>query len=224
MPENWMPPEFGPWLLWGDLADDRHPNFCLNAADAMEGASVGSNTSMVSVLDQPSTVTTGNSGTYSRRRQRAQELEEKFKLLNQDAKSDQGALGMLQGHMKMTKNFMEAHMAKNADDKTKALIDAEVANTKTLFELDVDDSDAKADYKAALNKQKEYIKAEQKKMRDDAREAEEERVEEGEELNPLNMSAISINNKRQRLGAAEASLDDEDDSNRNGEHCAEYLA
>ena len=27
MPENWMPPEFGPWLLWGDLADDRHPNF-----------------------------------------------------------------------------------------------------------------------------------------------------------------------------------------------------
>ena len=45
---------------------------------------------------------------------------------------------MLQGHMKMTKNFMEAHMAKNADDKTKALIDAEVANTKTLFELDVD--------------------------------------------------------------------------------------
>ena len=60
MPENWMPPEFGPWLLWGDLADDRHPNFCLNVADAAEGASVGSNTSLVSVLDQPSTVTTGS--------------------------------------------------------------------------------------------------------------------------------------------------------------------
>ena len=26
MPDNWMPSEFGPWLLWGDLADARHPN------------------------------------------------------------------------------------------------------------------------------------------------------------------------------------------------------
>ena len=156
MPENWMPPEFGPWLLWGDLADDRHPNFCLNVADAAEGASVGSNTSLVSVLDQPSTVT----GKYSRRRQRAQELEEKFKLHTQDAKSDQGAQDMLQVHMKMTKNFMEAHLAKNTDDKKKA----------------------------------------------------------------LNISTVSMEEKRQRLGAAEASSDDEDDSNRNSEHYAEYFA
>ena len=61
-------------------------------------------------------------------------------------------------------------------------------------------------------------------MRDEARKAEEERVEEGENTDPLNMSAISIENKRQRLGAAEASSDDEDDSNRNSEHYAEYLA
>ena len=131
---------------------------------------------------------------------------------------------MLQVYMKMTKNFMEAHLAKNTDDKTKALIDAEAANTKTLFELDVDDPDAKADYKAALNKQKEYIKAEQQKMRDEARKADEERVEEGGETDSLNISTVSMEEKRQRLGAAEASSDDEDDSHRNSEHYAEYFA
>ena len=62
--------------------------------------------------------------------------------------------------MKMTKNFMEAHLAKNTDDKKKA----------------------------------------------------------------LNISTVSMEEKRQRLGAAEASSDDEDDSNRNSEHYAEYFA
>ena len=128
---------------------------------------------------------------------------------------------MLQGHMKMTKNFIEAHLAKNTDDKIKALIDAEVANTKTLFELDVDHPDAKADYKAALNKQKEYIKAEQQKMRDLARKADEDRVEEGGETDSLNISAVSMEEKRQRLDAAEASSDDED---RNSEDYLEYFA
>jgi hypothetical protein len=38
MPPYWFPTEFGPWLLRGDMADDRHPNFCLDVAGATEGA------------------------------------------------------------------------------------------------------------------------------------------------------------------------------------------
>ena len=106
MPENWMPVEIGPWLRHGDLADDRHPFFCLNVAAATESATAGGKMGS-SNLEVPSEISAaGGGGIFSHRKQRALERSAKFQPLPEPS-SDKEA--MMKVHFEMTKKFMTNH-------------------------------------------------------------------------------------------------------------------